>query len=237
MPFSRAFFVLALVLGLLAAPLRAGTPCNPHGDWGARISLQDPFIICSINSFLQDKGPQFGLPAGMAVTPHPNGYSLTYHWTDADGTLVELHQTARPSVWFAAISLNGVTINAQERGWGFVTGFRGFGRKPVHERAEITLHEFIHQFLQIREMGGFRYWTSYTAQFLTRGYSRITFEKEAHAVSKAYYRHLSELCGMRLNSAGLPARTQQPEQSVPSAQPMPALLPGAAFVGRGGCRR
>lgn len=229
---ARSHFLLAiaLVLGLLANAGLAGTPDSAHDDWGVRIPLQDPFAICSINSFLRDKGPQFGLPEGMAVKPHPNGYSLTYQWTDADGTLIELHQTARPSMWFAIISLNGVTINAQERGWGFVTGFRGFGRKPAHVRAEITLHEFIHQFLQIRELGGFHYWSSYSLQFLTRGYSRITFEKEAHAVSEAYYRHLAELCGKQFSSP--PGRKRRP---APQAQP--ALLPELAPPARGGCRR
>ncbi len=177
-------------------------PCDPHANWGTMVSLQDPFVTMTLNGFFRERGQHFGLPPDLTVRNHPNGHSLIYEWDSADGTKMAVQQTARPSVWFTVVSVNGVLINAQERDWGFVTTFRRFSRKSVFERAERTLHEFIHQFKQIGTMGNLCYWTSYSLQFLTRGYSRIGFEKEAHAVSMDYRRYITELCRLQyLNAA------------------------------------
>ena len=168
----------------------------PHSQCGVLINLQEPCVVDILNAYFRDRGHALGFPEQLTVRPHENGRSLTYEWIDSCGVRQEMHQTARPSLLFTVISFNGKFINAQERRWGFVTTYRRFGRKPAHEKADTILHEFVHQFAHIRSLGAPCYWTSYSAQFVTKGYSRVSFEKEAEKVSLDFRDYLANhYCG------------------------------------------
>lgn len=213
----RAAFAFGMALGCLLAALpflsgccreryccRDRTPVrvygsrtvlNPAAKWGGKISLQDPWIAEAMNGFFKEYAGRLGLPEDLRVYCHPDGASLLYGWTDESGLPKLMTQTARPSLWFNLTTLNGRLAEAQERDWGFVVTPR-FARARRENRAVTTLHEFWHQYMQIKRCGVVRYWLAYAGEFVTKGYSAMCIEKEAYAVNDLFEKYIEERYGI-----------------------------------------
>lgn len=158
---------------------------NPAADWGGKTPLQDPWVIEALNAFFAEHAAEMGLPDDISVHNHPDGASLLYTWTNTYGLPEMMQQTARQAVWFNILSLNGRLAIAQERDWGFIAT-PAFARDHRENRAITILHEFWHQYSQIKYCGVTRYWFAYAGQFLANGYFNMPLEKEAYAASDRF---------------------------------------------------
>lgn len=172
---------------------------SPAGDWGGKLSIQDPWILEAINGFFAEHAAQLGLPGDIRSRSHNDGVSLVYVWTGESGLPNMLVQSARPSLWFNIISLNGRLFNAQERDWGFVATPR-FARDHRENRAITIVHEFWHQYTQIRNCGVLRYWLAYAGQVATHSYFDMPFEQQAYCVSDMFEKYIASRYGIVFKS-------------------------------------